>query len=241
MSEMHFAAFLLAIWSACSGKFRATYGSNLQTTLSCLGAFIRPTSFTLTELSSQNGSDANGGCPQVCVVPVMSNMVCDCTGQASDSSGITLINDVVPTFESEVPGAWASDLYTARTSQNSNALGFQFDITLAFALREVELYIFFCPSWDIPQQSLTISNYRSILFPAFFPPTGIPPLGNGTLTSDQQNCASLIRISITTQTDVVYTNYFIVFSGSSSVGGIYIGEVKFSDEAISTSSCKFYF
>ena len=52
----------------------------------------------------------------------------DCTGLTSSSSGITLINDVVPTFESDVPGAWASDLYTARTSQNSYTLGFQFDI-----------------------------------------------------------------------------------------------------------------
>ena len=77
--------------------------------LSCLGTFIRPTSFTLTGLLSQNGSDAYGGCPQVCVVPVMlSNMVCDCTGQTADISGVTLINDVVPTFESDVPGAWAS-------------------------------------------------------------------------------------------------------------------------------------
>ena len=206
--------------------------------LSGLGAFIRPTSFTLTGPSSQNGSDANGGCPQVCV---MSNMVCDCTGQAIDTSGITLINDIVPTFETDVPGAWASDLYTVLTGGDSYALGFQFDNTMAFALREVELYLFFCPSWGIPRQSLTISVYRSLLFPDFIPPTGLPPLGNVTLTSDQQNCDSLIRISITTQTDVANTNYFIVFSRSTSVGGIYIGEVTFSDEAISTSSCKFYF
>ena len=89
--------------------------------LSCLGTFIHPTSFTLTRLSSQNGSDANGGCPQVCV---LSHMVCDCTGHTTDLSGITLINDVVPTFESDVPGAWASDLYTVLTILNSFALGF---------------------------------------------------------------------------------------------------------------------
>ena len=225
-------AFLLAIWSVCSGKFRTTYGSNLQTTLSCLGTFIRPTSFTLTGLSSQNGSDANGGCPQVCV---LSNMVCDCTGQTADISGVTLINDVVPTFESDVPGAWASDLYTVHTSQNSYALGFQFDSTMAFTLREVELYLFICPSWGIPGQSVTISVYRSLLFPDFLPPTG-PPLGNVKLTSDLVNCICLTRISITTQTDTAYTDYFIVFSSSITVGGVYIGEVKFSDQLISTSS-----
>ena len=206
--------------------------------LSCLGVFIRPTSITLTGLLSQNGSDANGGCPQVCVMP---HMVCDCTGQTTAISGVTLINDVVPTIQSNVPGAWASDLYTVLASKNSYALGFQFDINMAFALREVELYIFFCPSWNIPQQGVTISVYRSLLFPNFVPPTGLPPSGNVTLTSDQQNCASLIRISITTQTDAAYTNYFLLFSGSSSVGRIYIGEVTFNDEAISTSSCKFYF
>ena len=187
----------------------------------------------MTEISSQNGSDANGGCPQVCV---MSSMVCDCTEQTTDISGITLINDVVPTFESDVPGAWASDLYTIHTSSNSYALGFQFNINMAFALREVELYLFFCISWRIPQQGLTISVYRSLLFPNFQPPIGLPPLGNETLTDDQQNCNSLTRIAITTQTDVAYTNYFLVFSGSTIVGGIYIGEVIFSDEPISTRS-----
>ena len=203
--------------------------------LSCIGAFIRPRSFTLTGLSSQNGSDANGGCPQVCV---LSNMVCDCTGQTTDISGITLINDVVPTFESDVPGAWASDLYTL-IIQTTYPLGFQFDIAMAFALREVELYLFFCPSWNIPQQALTISVYRSLLFPDFLPPSELSPLGNVTLTGDQQNCASLTRISITTQTDRADTNYFIVFSSATTVGGIYIGEVKFNSEHISSSSSMF--
>ena len=99
--------------------------------LSCLGAFIRPKSFTLTGLSSQNGSDANGGCPQECVMSMMSNMVCDCIGQTT-ISGVTLINDVVPTFESDVTGAWASDLYTVFIPQTSYPLGFQFDIAMAF-------------------------------------------------------------------------------------------------------------
>ena len=169
---------------------------------------------------------------------VLSNMVCDCTEQTTDISGVTLINDVVPTFVSDVPGAWASDLYTVFASRNYYTLGFQFDVTMAFALREVELYLFFCPSWDIPQESLTINVYRSLLFPAFQPPSGLPPLGNVTLTSDQQNCNSLTKIVITTQTDAAYTNYFyfIVFSYSTTVGGVYIGEVKFSAQLISTSS-----
>ena len=201
--------------------------------LSCLGAFIRPISFTLTEpLSSWNGSDANGGCPQVCA---LSNMVCDCTGQTRDLSAVTLIDDVVPTFQSDVPGAWASELYTVFTSKNSYALGFQFG-SMAFALRKVELHLFFCPSWRIPQLGLTISVYTSLVFPSFNPPTGLHPLGNVTLTSDLENCVSLTRISITTQTDRAVTKYFIVFSSSTTIGGIYIGEVKFSDEHISTSS-----
>ena len=202
--------------------------------LSCLGAFIRPTSFTLTGLSSNNGSDANGGCPEICV---MSNMVCTYTGQIKDLSGVTLINDIYPTFEPDVPGAWTSDLYTASANQNSYFLGFQFDIIMGFVLREVELYLFFCPSWNIPWQSVTISVYRSLLFPMFHPITG-PPLGNVTLTSDQQNCDSLIRISIPIETDVLYANYFIEFSSITAVGEIfiYIGEVKFSDEFNSTRS-----
>ena len=42
-------------------------------------------------LTGLSGSDANGGCPQVCV---LSHMVCDCTGHTTDLYGITLINDV---------------------------------------------------------------------------------------------------------------------------------------------------
>ena len=77
---------------------------------------------------------------------MLSSMVCDCTGQTTDLSGITLINDVGPTFESDVPGAWASDLYTVLASGNSYALGFQFDITMAFTLREVDfIYSFVHP------------------------------------------------------------------------------------------------
>ena len=134
--------------------------------------FIQPLSFALTGLAPQNGSDANGGCPQLCV---LSNTVCNCTGQTIDLSGITLINGVVPTFEAEVPGVWASDLYTLLFRQNSYYLGFRFDINMTFLLREEELYLFFCPSWNNPQQSLTINVYSS---PNFLPPSGHPPLGN---------------------------------------------------------------
>ena len=83
---------------------------------------------------------------------------------------------------------------------------------------------------------LTISVYTSLVFPDFLPPTGLPPLGNVTLTSDLENCNSLTSIAITIETDAVYTNYFIGFSTSNNLGGIYIGETKFSDEAISTRS-----
>ena len=61
------------------------------------------------------------------------------------------------------PGPLTSTLYLQ--VKTPMTLGFQFDINMAFALREVELYLFFCPSWGIPQESLTISVYRSLLFP----------------------------------------------------------------------------
>ena len=65
---------------------------------------------------------------------------------------------------------------------------------------------------------------RSVLYPDFFLPTGLPPLGNVTLTSDLENCNSLTRIAITIETDAVYTNYFIGFCTSTNLGGIYIWE-----------------
>ena len=95
---------------------------------------------------------------------------------------------------------------------------------MTFAIQEVELYLFFCPSLGIPRQGLTISVYRSLLFPDFFPPTGLLPLGNVTLTSDLENCNSLTRIAITIETDA---KYLIVFSTSTNLGGVHIGEYEF--------------
>ena len=62
-----------------------------------------------------------------------------------------------------------------------------------------------------------------------------------TLTSDLENCNSLTRIAITIETDAVYTNYFIGFSTSTNLGGIYIGEAKFMMRLFHLDQvCKFY-
>ena len=42
-----------------------------------------PSKFTLTDVSSVHGSDANAGCSLACVKMVSSVRVCDCVGLAT--------------------------------------------------------------------------------------------------------------------------------------------------------------
>ena len=90
---------------------------------------------------------------------------CDCTGQLSDTSG-TLIDGIIPTFDVNQRGTWASQLYTVDATTTSHAIGFRF--SSSFMLQEVELRIVFCTPWLIPRSNLTINIHRSISFPTFF-------------------------------------------------------------------------
>ncbi len=192
------------------------------------GAFISPNVYTLTGVMSVNGSDPNGGCPTDCVGVVSGIERCDCV----DTRNVTetgFLVDGIPTINAgQSGGTWASQLYTISGVMTTTRIGFRFQNSVA--LREVELYIFFCPAWDIGTATITIST--SVSFPTFIQ---LESVGSVTLTSAMVDCVSLTRINIPIQVTMGSTSsYFIEFTDPMTSQGVYIGEVRFSDEPIST-------
>ena len=184
-------------------------------------------------MSSAHGSDANAGCPSACVRMVSGVRVCDCVGVTTDRTGITLIDGVVPVLDVFQPN-WATQLYTATTIQNN--WGIEFMFPNHYILRQLEMYLFFCPDLNIPYQGLlSISIYQSILFPR-----GIKGLllGNVSLSVEGQNYAErLTRIYIQVPAPISeHSLYLIEFLMENYLGGIYIGEVTFRDETTIISS-----
>ena len=181
-------------------------------------------------MSSEHGSDANAGCPSACVRTVSSVRLCDCVGVTTDITGITLIDGVIPMLDVSQTN-WAAQLYTYTANMEQWNIAFQF--LTEFMLRQVDLYLFFCPNQGIPNQGiLSISVYQSILFPNAF--KGLL-LGNITLR-EGHNCVDLIEISIPTTTSSQYTLYLIEFSVEGTLGEIYMGELKFRDTAATATS-----
>ena len=93
-------------------------------------------------MSSAHGSDANAGCPSACVMVVSSVRVCDCVGVTTDITGITLIDGVIPMLDVSQPN-WAVQLFITTTTHSTWSIEFYF--SYSFMLRQVDLYLFFCP------------------------------------------------------------------------------------------------
>ena len=187
-----------------------------------IGTFIHPTAYTLTDVTSINGSSVNGSCPQECV----EGDVCDCTNTALNITGV-LIDGVVPTIDiTQRRTTWARQLLAVRTGRQHYAIGFRFGSRIM--LCAVELYVFHCPSWNIGTD--TINIYYTLTFPSFI--KLFNSAGNVTLTSDMENCESLTRVSIPLQVSINISNYFIEFTNSNGmlVHQVYVGEVRFSDQ-----------
>ncbi len=198
-----------------------------------VGAIVRPIAYTLTGVSSNNGSDSNAGCPSVCKMTGASDeRFCDCTGGIMSNFNGTLIDGIIPTLDVSQRGTWASQLYTVDVTTTSYAIGFRF--SSSFMLQEVEPSIFLCTPWSIPRSGLTINIHRDFVFPGF---TSTTPIGSTTLTL-QQNCESLETIYITTSSTRDGNIYYIEFTNSATVGVIYIGEVIFRDQVIQNPVCK---
>ena len=198
-----------------------------------LGAVYTANNFTLIDVSSAHGSDANAGCPSACAGIVSGVRVCDCVGVTTDRTGIAVIDGVVPMLDVSQPN-WATQLYTATTTRNTCKIDFHFP--LSFMLRHVDFYLFFCPYQNIPNQGvLSISVYQSILFPYTY--IGLL-LGNITLSGEGQTCIELIPLFISTSSASLLSSYLIEFSMENVLGGVFNGEVVFTDEIATVTSSK---
>ena len=176
-----------------------------------------------------NGSDSDGGCPQECVGEASGIRRCDCIGTEREGTitGV-LIDGMIPTIDTSQRGNWASQLFTIQTSFTSYALGFT--LQSCVALQEVELYVLYCPAWQIG--ATTINVYDSTTYPSFT--RTAPSVGSVTLTSNMQNCESLTRVSIPLQATLRVSSYFIEFTNPTLIHWLHIAEVRFSDQPIST-------
>ena len=183
-----------------------------------------------------NGSDATGGCPQACVRSNSMDTYCDCAGTAGAGTfNGSIIDGVVPTLDTSQRGTWATQLLTVRGNTQDIRIGFRFQNTVM--LREVELYLFYCPSWNIgasPVGTTTVNIYNAFLFPLFIDSFG-GSAGSVTLTSDMAACESLTRVSIPLLGARSTLIYFIEITNSQqSIEWLHIAEVRFSDEFIPT-------
>ena len=139
-----------------------------------------------------------------------------------------LIDGMIPTIDTSQRGNWASQLFTIQGSVTSYTLGFRFPSRVA--LQEVELYVFYCPAWQIG--ATTINVYDSTTYPSFT--RSAPSVGSVTLTSNMQKCESLTRVSIPLQTTLRVSSYFIEFTNPTQIHWLHIAEVRFSDQPIPT-------
>ena len=205
--------------------------------LLCIGAFVTPTAYTLPGVMAVNGSSANEGCPSPCVGVVSGITTCDC--RMHSTIGEDAITGVLTDGVTEIgtEPVWAAPLFTVRGSTDTVTLGFRFPASVV--LHEVKLYLFHCPAWGIGAERIVIHNGAS--FPQFIRLSdSIGSVGltsDQDLTSDQENCTSLTRVSIPLQMAMSTISYFIEFTNPSGdlIEWVHIAEVRFSDPAIATT------
>lgn len=188
-----------------------------------------------------NGSSADGGCvPTSCMQ--IDNMVNSCycgayTALPDNSTTGIHLDGAIPTIDVTERNmtnetVWAAPLFTVRGSSTAIVLTFKFPAPVI--LREVELYIFFCPPWGIGAEGVHIHN--SATYPTFFRLQ--PNRGSVTKSDDDANCESLIRVSIPLEMADNTSNYAIEFINPSGnpIKWVHIAEVRFSDDLISTAT-----
>ena len=152
--------------------------------------------------------------------------VCECPSK--NTTGF-LIDGVSPMLNVSETNTWASALYTTYTDSNTFDLGFRFQNTLS--LRGVELFIFYCPDWSIGPHTIEVRfSFGFPIISKFRGPDGII-----TLNKSQQDCNSLTRVVISTPDARSGRIYFIEFNSSLSAAGIYIADVRFSNESFPTN------
>lgn len=165
---------------------------------------MQPIAYTCPP-STVNGS-IYCGCPPLCIDRSHTPWTCQCsnTGQYG-----YIIDGTIPDINVE-SSTWASQFVTWESSGfSAQLLGFEFQNSIM--LREVELYIFYCPLWNIGFPKITFFIGRD--FPRNIKLIG-GDLGRIILTEDTQDCSNIIRVSIPLRIDHDSTTYSIEFETS---------------------------
>ena len=196
------------------------------------GALYQPIAYTLPNgLRSVNGSIITGGCQESCVMmPISGTTIngCDCPG-TTPASGV-LIDGDIPSIDTTQRGTWASGLFVVnRNGQDSFVIGFE--LSSDISLRGVEIAFYNCPVQGIGVSSIKI--YTSFIFPSFIIGATTSDIPHDILINDNCNSLTVASIPVHLEQSNLYFIEFI-FTGGSSVNvfnWLYLGEIKFSDEA----------
>ena len=193
-----------------------------------IGAVYKPVAYTLDSVTARNGSNSSGGCPTDCRTQSDDTNLCECT--EGNTTGV-LIDGIVPNIDTSQTNSWAANIYTIYTQHDNIAIGFMFEQPIA--LQAIELSMFFCNTLHSPNGAIAIKIFQEMTFPNFSPTNMI---GNKSLSSDKMNCNSLCTFYINISSIVNSEIVFVQFVGQTQLGGLYIGEVKFSDTGNQNSS-----
>ena len=172
-----------------------------------------------------NGSQVNGGCPASWVTD--HTTLCQCSD--GNTSGLH-IDDIIPDINTSNRGSWANQLFTICNYHSIVQIGFQFPEPVQ--ITSVELNLFICYQWNIPQGqfNVTISTSAHII-------TLIAEsiLGNLVVDMNETNCNSLTRLIIDLKSNVTSMNYIVKFISLAPLNRLYIGEIVFGSQTSEVS------
>ena len=181
-------------------------------------------------VTAANGSSAEGGCPSSCVGIDQVIRTCNCptfAGLPPEATTGVILDGIIPTLNMAQPN-WATQLFTMQGVRNTIILSALFETQIS--LSEVDMYIFYCPSWGIAVEEIVVH------FASTYPPFVrlIDSLGNVSLSPEMENCGSLIRISIPLSFAPPTNIYAIEFTNPSLrlIGWMHLAEVRYSDRLI---------
>ena len=147
-------------------------------------------------MDNPNGSQVNGGCPASCVTD--RTPLCQCSD--GHTSGLH-IDDIIPDIDTSNSGSWANQLFAICSNQRSVPIAFQFHEPVL--ITSVELNLFICYQWSIPQRqfNVTISTSAHIISPIYE-----SILRNLVVDMNEANCNSLIRLIIDLKSNITSMN-----------------------------------
>ena len=174
-----------------------------------------------------NGSQDNGGCPASCVLGIDTTF-CQCSD--GNTSGLH-IDGIIPDIDTSNTSSWANQLFAICYNKRSVSMGFQFQEPVL--ITSVELNLFICYQWNIPQRQFNVTISTS----ALIFPIDESILGNLVVDRNETNCNSLTRLIIDLKSNMTSMNYIVRYISPATLNRLYIGEIVFRNQT-SEVSCK---